>query len=95
MKEQVRQEKRKNFIEFIESGNKLSFKEIQNLGKTLKGDYTAQILKEDDHATEYLVKRLDEVLDKHDEVSKLIWDIIDVQETWDTAIEKIDEAIMK
>ena len=40
LKEKVRQENRKNFIKFLEEGNKLSYTQIKNLGKTLKGDYT-------------------------------------------------------
>ena len=95
LKEQVRQEKRKNFIEFIQSGNRLSFKEIQNLGKTLKGDYTSEILKEDDKINEYVAQRLDDALNKHNEISELIWDIVDVQDTWDTAIDNINQAVMK
>ena len=95
LKEQVRQEKRKNFIEFIQSGNRLSFKEIQNLGKTLKGDYTSEILRDDDKINEYVAQRLDDALNKHNEISELIWDIVDVQDTWDTAIDNINEAVMK
>ena len=42
----------------------------------------------------YLHKGLDDVLNKHDEVSNLIWDIVDVQDTWDQAIERINEALL-
>ena len=65
----VKKERRKNFVHWIQEGNKLSFAEIQNLGKTLKGDYTAQILKEDDDMNAHLAVIMDQILNKHDEVS--------------------------
>ena len=38
---------------------------------------------------------MNQVLEKHDDVSQLIWDIVDVQDTWDDAIKAINEVLMK
>jgi hypothetical protein len=51
-------------------------------------------LKEDDQMNAYIAQRLKDALDKHDEVSMLIWDIVDVQDTWDSAIEDINAACL-
>ena len=34
-------------------------------------------------------------MNKHDDVSQLIWDIVDVQDTWDDAIKAINDILMK
>ena len=34
-------------------------------------------------------------LQKNDEISQAIWDIVDVQDTWDSAIESVNQAITK
>jgi hypothetical protein len=38
---------------------------------------------------------MNQVLEKHDDVSQLIWDIVDVQDTWDDAIKAINDVLMK
>ena len=48
------EEARKNFQEYIEKGNKLTYEQIKMLNSLHKGDYVKQILKEDDQGMEYL-----------------------------------------
>jgi hypothetical protein len=58
-----------------------------------KSDYVKQILKEDDQGMEYLKQVDKKVLEKNNEISELIWEITDLQDTWDTAIDDINKVI--
>ena len=52
-------------------------------------------MKESEEVTEYTKHVLQLVLEKNDEISQLIWDIVDTQDTWDQAIESINQAILR
>ena len=77
------EEARKNFQEHIAKGNKLTYEQIKMLNTLHKGDYVKQILKEDDQGMEYLKAVDKKVLEKNNEISQLMWDITDIQDTWE------------
>jgi hypothetical protein len=52
-------------------------------------------LKEDDQGMEYLKQVETKVIDKHNEISQLIWDITDINDTWEEARDDINKVINK
>lgn len=76
-------------------GNKLSYQQIRELNTLRKKDYIAQILKEDDEGRQYIKNIESKVIDKHDEVTKLIWEIEDLNSDWKNAVDSINAAIKK
>lgn len=50
-------------------------------------------MKEDDQGTEYLKSVEQKVLEKNDEITQLMWDITDLQDNWDGAIDDINNVI--
>ena len=58
-----------------------------------KKKYQKQIIKEDAQVSVYVDKVFKNVEVKHDEVANLIYDLGDVVDTWDTALNDINDAI--
>jgi uncharacterized phage-like protein YoqJ len=83
-------EARKNFNEFIAKGNRLTYEEIRMLNTIHKKDYIGHVLKEDDRTQEYLHQANQYLIEKHDEVTKLIWDITDLNDEWAAAVDRIN-----
>jgi hypothetical protein len=79
----------------LAQGNKLSYQQIRELNTLRKKDYIAQILKEDDEGRQYIKNIESKVIDKHDEVTKLIWEIEDLNSDWKNAVDSINAAIKK
>lgn len=52
-------------------------------------------MKNHQETTEYCHKVINDCLDKNDEISQMIWDIVDVKDTWNQAIDSINQAINK
>ena len=89
----VKEQARKNFRERIESGSRLSYEEIQMLNTLHKGDYIKFMLSEDDKNTKIINEVNQTCLEKHDELSEVIWSIHDFKDQWQTSINSINAAI--
>ena len=73
----------------------MEYSELRKLNSIHRKDYTRVILKEDSHIREYVKKVGKDTNLKHDGLSKLIWDIEDVADTWEEAVTLINEAVAR
>lgn len=91
----VKAEEIKIFNEELEEGKRLSFLEIRRLNTVFKKEYIKAIVKDDDHATEYITIKQNQIADKHDKVNHAIYALEDIQEDWDEGVDAIDQAVSR
>ena len=46
-----------------------------------------------EQTNQYCLQVIDDCLEKNDEISEIIWGIVDTKDTWDQAIDSINQAI--
>lgn len=93
LKAKIEEEENKKFIEFINAGGRLEASEIKKLSEFKKTEYTKVILREHKVDKEHIEKILEKVNDKQDEICEMIWGLKDTQDTWDEAVNQINNKI--
>ena len=93
LKQQVKAEKRRIFRIFLDQGGSLDLLQLKQLSTTLKRDYTSKVMETHEQTNSYCLQVIDDCLEKNDEISEMIWGIVDTKDTWDQAIDSINKAI--
>ena len=57
-----------------------------------KKEYAKAIIRDDDHAADYIAKKWDEIGENHDEVNRMIYSMEDQQAEWTDGVEAINTA---
>ena len=78
--QEVKNEERKNFNQFLESGGKLTYLELRKLNSVYRGDYIKKRLEEDDETQEYVLNTLDFAEGVGEEVQELFAGLKDIKE---------------
>ena len=80
---------------FLDEGGTVSADNLKRLNTLKKTTYTNKVMKDDKETTQFAINTLKDAEQGHDELANMIYECIDVQDTWDGAISKINQAFEK
>lgn len=87
----MEEQKRIHFNEYLNDGGTIKYGELKLLNTVLKKDYQKHIARQHDDIVQYIDVKNQEIEKNHDALVKQIWDIEEIRDTWDDAVDQINE----